>query len=110
MLDALVSGTTDPKVLAELARGVLRKELPALREALEGRLDAEHALVVGEILAHIGFRRAVEVLRFRESHIPTCLAAAHLGRSAQRRSLDLGQVAQLSSEGRRAMKARSVGA
>jgi transposase len=55
MLDALVSGTTDPNVLADLARGVLRKKIPALREALEGRFDAEHALVVGQILAHIDF-------------------------------------------------------
>jgi transposase len=55
MLDALVSGTTDPEALADLARGVLRKKLPALREALEGRFDAEHALVVGQILAHIDF-------------------------------------------------------
>jgi transposase len=52
MLDALVSGTTDPNVLADLARGVLRKKIPALREALHGRFDAEHALVVGQILAH----------------------------------------------------------
>jgi transposase len=55
MLDALVSGTTDPNVLADLARGQLRKKLPALREALEGRFDSEHALVVGQILAHIDF-------------------------------------------------------
>jgi transposase len=55
MLDALVSGTTDPNLLADLARGVLRKKLPALREALEGRFDTEHALVVGQILAHIDF-------------------------------------------------------
>jgi transposase len=55
MLDALVLGTTDPTVLADLARGVLRKKIPALREALEGRFDAEHALVVGQILAHIDF-------------------------------------------------------
>jgi transposase len=34
MLDALVSGTKDPEVLADLARGVLRKKLPALKEAL----------------------------------------------------------------------------
>jgi transposase len=37
MLDALVGGTTDPEVLAELACGRLRAKLPALREALEGR-------------------------------------------------------------------------
>jgi transposase len=55
MLDALVSGTTDPLVLAELARGQLRKKIPALREALEGRFDAEHVVVVGRILAHIDY-------------------------------------------------------
>ena len=55
MLDALVAGTTDPVVLADLARGQLRKKIPALREALEGRFDSEHALIVGQILAHIDF-------------------------------------------------------
>ena len=56
MLDALVAGTTDPEVLAELARGQLRKKIPALREALEGRFDAAaRALIVGAILAHIDF-------------------------------------------------------
>jgi transposase len=55
MLDALVSGTTDPEVLAELAKGKLRKKIPALREALVGRFEDEHALVVSQILAHIDF-------------------------------------------------------
>src|SRR5437868_10465206 len=55
MLDALVAGTTDPAVLAELAKGRLRQKLPALREALEGRFDAEHGIVVSAILAHIDF-------------------------------------------------------
>jgi len=55
MLDALVSGTTDPEVLAELARGKLRKKIPALREALEGRFEALHALLIGSILAHLDF-------------------------------------------------------
>jgi hypothetical protein len=55
MLDALVCATTDPRVLADLARGLLRKKLPALQAALEGRFDAEHALVVGRILAHIDY-------------------------------------------------------
>jgi transposase len=55
MLDALVSGTTDADVLADLARGQLRKKIPALREALVGRFEDEHALIVGQILAHIDF-------------------------------------------------------
>lgn len=55
MLDALVAGTTDPEVLADLAQGRLRAKLPALREALAGRFSAEHALVVGQILAHLDF-------------------------------------------------------
>jgi transposase len=55
MLDALVAGTTDPDVLAELAKGRLRKKIPALREALVGRFDRQHALIVSAILAHLDF-------------------------------------------------------
>src|SRR3954451_5766362 len=55
MLDALVSGTTDPELLADLARGKLRQKIPALREALEGRFDRMHARWIGAILAHIDF-------------------------------------------------------
>jgi transposase len=55
MLDALVAGTTDPEVLADLAKGRLRAKLPALREALEGRFDHLHAVWVGAILAHLDF-------------------------------------------------------
>jgi transposase len=55
MLDALVRGTTDPDVLAELARRQMRNKIPALREALDGRFDAHHALWVGAILAHVDF-------------------------------------------------------
>ena len=55
MLDALVAGTTDPEVLAELAQGRLRAKIPALREALVGRFDAQHALIVSAILSHLDF-------------------------------------------------------
>jgi transposase len=55
MLDALVAGTTDPTVLADLALGKLRKKLPELREALEGRFEPHHAVVIGAILAHLDF-------------------------------------------------------
>src|SRR5215203_4543445 len=53
--DALVGGTTDPDVLAELARGRLRSKLPALRDALEGCFSSHHALMVGKILAHVDY-------------------------------------------------------
>ena len=42
-------------MLAELAKGALRKKLPALREALTGRFDRHHAVWVGAILNHIDF-------------------------------------------------------
>lgn len=55
MLAALIAGTTDANVLAELAQGKLRAKLPALRAALQGRFDTEHALIIGRILAHIDY-------------------------------------------------------
>ena len=55
MLDALVEGTTDPEILAELARGRMRAKIPALKEALEGRFDRLHAVWIGAILAHLDF-------------------------------------------------------
>ena len=55
MLTALVSGTTDPVVLADLARGKLRKKLPLLREALVGRFRPHHAFLIEQVLAKIDF-------------------------------------------------------
>jgi len=42
MLDAVVWGTADPEMLADLARGALRKKLPALRQAFSGRFRAHY--------------------------------------------------------------------
>ena len=55
MLDALVTGTTDPDVLAQLARGKLRPKIPALREALEGHFEPLHAVLIAAILQHLDF-------------------------------------------------------
>jgi transposase len=56
MLEALVAGTHDPELLAQLAKGRLRQKLPALREALAGRFRSEHhGLLVSQILAHIDY-------------------------------------------------------
>jgi transposase len=53
MLAALVAGERDPKALAELAKGKLRKQLPQLRQALRGRFGDHHALLVGLALDHL---------------------------------------------------------
>jgi transposase len=55
MLTALVTGTTDPTILAELARGKLRKKLPELRRALDGRFRPHHAFLIEQIFAKIDF-------------------------------------------------------
>jgi len=55
MIEALVKGTTDPATLADLARGRLRRKLPALRDALRGQFRAHHAFLIGQILAKIDF-------------------------------------------------------
>lgn len=55
MLEALISGSTDPVVLADLARGKLRKKLPLLREALQGRFRLHHRFLLGQILSHLDF-------------------------------------------------------
>jgi transposase len=55
MLHALIDGTTDPDVLADLARGTLRKKLPALRQALVGRFRPHHAFMVSQHLGHLDY-------------------------------------------------------
>lgn len=53
MLAALVAGERDPQVLAELAKGTLRRKIPALRQALRGRFTEHHAMLIGLCLDHI---------------------------------------------------------
>jgi len=54
MLEALLGGVSDPVVLAELAKGRLRKKIPQLQEALASRFDvAHHGVLVAGLLAHI---------------------------------------------------------
>ena len=55
MLEALTAGSTDPEVLSNLAKGRLRKKLPELKKALEGRFRAHHRFMVAEILTHLDF-------------------------------------------------------
>lgn len=45
MLDALIAGERDPAVLANLARGTMRRRIPDLVEALTGRFAEHHAFI-----------------------------------------------------------------
>lgn len=53
ILDALIAGQRDGRVLAELALGRLRKKIPALTEALVGHFDDHHAFLARMICDHI---------------------------------------------------------
>jgi transposase len=58
MLAALVAGERDPDVLANLAKGVLRKKIPELRQALHGRFKDHHALMLRLVLDHTAYLEA----------------------------------------------------
>lgn len=54
MLEALLTGVTDPEQLAELSKGKMRAKIPQLREALQSRFQVEHhGIMVAQLLAHI---------------------------------------------------------
>src|SRR5207248_3189812 len=53
MLEALIAGETDPVKLADLARKRLREKIPALRQALRGRITEHHRFLLRMHLDHI---------------------------------------------------------
>jgi transposase len=53
MLEALIAGERDPKVLADLARGKMKAKRAALIEALTGRFDDHHAELARMLLDQI---------------------------------------------------------
>ena len=53
MLEALIVGQRDPKVLAEFAKGRMRGKRAALVQALTGRFDDHHAELARVLLDHI---------------------------------------------------------
>jgi transposase len=55
MVEAILQGTTDPAVLAELAKGRLRTKRAELERALAGRISAHHRLLLTTHLAHVDF-------------------------------------------------------
>jgi transposase len=53
MLEALVGGTTDPTLLADLAKGQLRTKIPQLERALAGQFGAHQRFLLAQQLAHL---------------------------------------------------------
>jgi hypothetical protein len=53
MIEGLIQGTTDPEVLAGLAKGKLRKKLPLPQKALTGKFREHHAFMAAQILSLI---------------------------------------------------------
>ncbi len=53
MLEALLDGQTDPKALAELARGRMRGKRAELEQALVGVLKPHHRFMIAELLRQI---------------------------------------------------------
>jgi len=53
MLEAIVSGNSDPEVLAEMSLRSMRKKIPELREALYGRVVEHHRFMLRELLDQV---------------------------------------------------------
>lgn len=90
MLAALVAGERDPEVLADMAKGVLRRKIPELRQALRGRFREHHAVLIGLCLDHAAhIEAAIATLDGRvdalfavnqsEAGVPFDRARDHLG-------------------------------
>lgn len=55
MLSQLANGQQDAQVLAQLARGRLRKKIPELQKALTGMVQPHHRFLLAQQLEHIDF-------------------------------------------------------
>jgi transposase len=77
MLEALVAGERDPQILADLAKRTLRRKIPALIEALQGRFTEHHAFMVSQYLAQLDTQQAtVDALTARIETVIAPFAAA----------------------------------
>ena len=55
MLEAIAAGEDDPEKLAQMARKGLRKKLPQLSLALEGRIRDHHRFLLRQLLVNREF-------------------------------------------------------
>jgi transposase len=74
MIEAIVGGEHDAEQLAQVARGRLRRRLPELQLALEGRVSDHHRYLLRQLLDH---------KRFIEQQVAQVEARSSAGRAAQ---------------------------
>lgn len=55
MIESMIDGERDPKVLAQMAKSRMRAKIPQLEEAFSGHFGTHHALVCRQIIDHIDF-------------------------------------------------------
>ena len=55
ILEALITGETDPTTLAEMARGRLRSKRDLLAQSVAGRFTPHHAFLISEQLSHLDY-------------------------------------------------------
>jgi transposase len=55
MLNGLLAGVTDTSLLAELARGRMKAKKPLLAQALQGKVEPHHRLILSQLLADISW-------------------------------------------------------
>jgi transposase len=55
MLEEIAGGQTDPRLMAELAKGRMRNKIPELEKALTGLVGPHHRFLLAKQLAHIDF-------------------------------------------------------
>ncbi len=77
MIEALIAGERDPRVLAVLAKGLLRKKHDQLVEALTGRFDDHHAELAQLLLDQIdGLSANIDALTHRIDQLIAEIPAA----------------------------------
>lgn len=63
IIEAMIAGERDPKVLAQMAKSRMRPKIPQLEEALSGHFGPHHGVVCRQVIDHIDFLdRSIAVL------------------------------------------------
>ena len=62
MMEAIIKGEEDPVKLAEMAKGTLRKKIPQLRLALEGKITDHHRFMLRQWLDALDFTQCPGVM------------------------------------------------